>query len=126
MAKPEWGKKRSCPSCGSKFYDLRKDPIVCPSCGEQIDPDAGGKASKRSRSQAKDTSKARKPAAAAPAAADEKALDDPAEELEVSDDYEAAEGDDADYGGEDDSPEDTTELGEDDLPGVAGDEEEDS
>ena len=33
MAKPELGSKRQCLSCASKFYDLNKDPIVCPKCG---------------------------------------------------------------------------------------------
>lgn len=33
MAKPEFGTKRQCLSCGAKFYDLNKDPIVCPKCG---------------------------------------------------------------------------------------------
>ncbi len=33
MAKPELGTKRVCQSCGAKFYDLSKDPIVCPKCG---------------------------------------------------------------------------------------------
>jgi len=37
MAKPEWGVKRSCPSCGARFYDLQNDPIVCPSCGAPHD-----------------------------------------------------------------------------------------
>ena len=32
MAKPELGTKRLCPGCGAKFYDLSKDPIVCPKC----------------------------------------------------------------------------------------------
>ncbi|ALA17117.1 MULTISPECIES: TIGR02300 family protein [unclassified Chelatococcus] len=32
MAKPELGTKRQCLSCGAKFYDLNKDPIVCPKC----------------------------------------------------------------------------------------------
>ncbi|HWM81188.1 MAG TPA: TIGR02300 family protein [Pseudolabrys sp.] len=32
MAKPELGTKRLCASCGAKFYDLNKDPIVCPKC----------------------------------------------------------------------------------------------
>ena len=32
MAKPELGTKRLCASCGVKFYDLNKDPIVCPKC----------------------------------------------------------------------------------------------
>lgn len=33
MAKPELGAKRTCQSCGSKYYDLMRDPIVCPKCG---------------------------------------------------------------------------------------------
>lgn len=32
MAKPELGTKRLCTNCGAKFYDLNKDPIVCPKC----------------------------------------------------------------------------------------------
>ena len=32
MAKPELGIKRLCASCGVKFYDLHKSPIVCPKC----------------------------------------------------------------------------------------------
>ena len=33
MAKPELGAKRQCQHCGAKFFDLNKDPIVCPKCG---------------------------------------------------------------------------------------------
>jgi uncharacterized protein (TIGR02300 family) len=32
VAKPELGIKRLCASCGVKFYDLSKTPIVCPKC----------------------------------------------------------------------------------------------
>ncbi len=39
MAKPEWGKKRICPACNTKYYDLKKSPIICPSCGTEFDPD---------------------------------------------------------------------------------------
>ena len=40
MAKPEWGRKRTCQVCGKKFYDLNKSPIICP-CPETVefDPD---------------------------------------------------------------------------------------
>ena len=38
MAKPEWGVKRICSSCGTKYYDLNKSNIVCPSCGAKFDP----------------------------------------------------------------------------------------
>lgn len=33
MAKPELGTKRQCQNCGAKFFDLNKDPIICPKCG---------------------------------------------------------------------------------------------
>ena len=33
MAKTELGAKRQCQNCGAKFFDLNKDPIVCPKCG---------------------------------------------------------------------------------------------
>ena len=33
MAKPELGTKHQCQNCGAKFFDLNKDPIVCPKCG---------------------------------------------------------------------------------------------
>jgi uncharacterized protein (TIGR02300 family) len=32
VAKPELGTKRLCGNCAAKFYDLGKDPIVCPKC----------------------------------------------------------------------------------------------
>ena len=40
MAKLEWGLKRTCQSCGSRFYDLNKDRIACPKCGAVFDPEA--------------------------------------------------------------------------------------
>lgn len=33
MAKPELGAKHQCQNCGTKFFDLNRDPIVCPKCG---------------------------------------------------------------------------------------------
>lgn len=39
MAKPEWGEKHRCSSCGKPFYDMQKDPIVCPSCGTEHVPE---------------------------------------------------------------------------------------
>jgi len=32
MSKPARGTKRVCPSCGARFYDLNRTPIVCPAC----------------------------------------------------------------------------------------------
>ena len=36
MPKEEWGVKRVCPSCSVRFYDLKKDPMLCPACGHGI------------------------------------------------------------------------------------------
>ena len=33
MPKEEWGTKRLCPHCATRFYDLRNDPMTCPACG---------------------------------------------------------------------------------------------
>ena len=40
MAKPEWGVKRACQSCGARFYDLRRTPIICPKCKSVFDAEA--------------------------------------------------------------------------------------
>ncbi len=40
MAKAEWGLKRTCQSCGAKFYDMGRSPIVCPKCSAVFDPEA--------------------------------------------------------------------------------------
>ena len=33
MVKESWGAKRTCPKCETRFYDLNKDPLICPNCG---------------------------------------------------------------------------------------------
>jgi uncharacterized protein (TIGR02300 family) len=40
--KAERGMKRTCqnPECGSRFYDLNRDPIVCPICESAFQPEA--------------------------------------------------------------------------------------
>jgi len=40
VAKPEWGAKRICPSCGARYYDLLREPVVCPKCSTPFDPEA--------------------------------------------------------------------------------------
>jgi uncharacterized protein (TIGR02300 family) len=39
VVKPELGVKRTCPSCGARFYDLMKSPAECPKCGNAFDPE---------------------------------------------------------------------------------------
>jgi uncharacterized protein (TIGR02300 family) len=36
MPKEEWGVKRVCPSCSTRFYDLQRDPMICPSCSHSF------------------------------------------------------------------------------------------
>jgi uncharacterized protein (TIGR02300 family) len=43
VAKPELGTKRLCSNCGAKFYDLSKDPIVCPKCATVLTLTAAGR-----------------------------------------------------------------------------------
>ena len=40
MAKAKLGTKRSCTSCGLRYYDLKKTPITCPSCNAEFDPES--------------------------------------------------------------------------------------
>lgn len=40
VVKPEWGIKRLCQSCGARYYDFLRTPIVCPSCGTAFDSEA--------------------------------------------------------------------------------------
>ena len=40
MVKPEWGTKRTCPKCSTRFYDLTKDdPVTCVACGTTFAPE---------------------------------------------------------------------------------------
>lgn len=36
MPKEEWGVKRVCPNCSTRFYDLQRNPMTCPSCGHSF------------------------------------------------------------------------------------------
>ncbi len=36
LAKPEWGVKRVCVECVTKFYDMQRSPPICPKCGAAI------------------------------------------------------------------------------------------
>jgi uncharacterized protein (TIGR02300 family) len=40
MVKPEWGAKRTCPKCSTRFYDLTNDnPVTCIECGNAWMPE---------------------------------------------------------------------------------------
>jgi len=101
VTKPNWGLKRTCQSCGSKFYDLSKDPIVCPKCGAEFDPEAVWK-----------TKRAKAPPAPRVVPQPAPAAEAESEELEPIEE-EVVEGGEAEEK-EDEVIEDTSELGEDD------------
>ncbi len=52
MAKPEWGQKRTCNSCGCRFYDLARTPITCPKCGAAVEAEVPFKVRRASSSSA--------------------------------------------------------------------------
>ena len=114
MAKPEWGSKRICQSCGAKFYDLQKDPIVCPACGATFDPEAVLK-SRRGKPLAQ-KEKARPAKSKADEAHDAAVMDDDAVELDTEDD--------SDSDSDDESVEDTDDLGDDDIDVEVGNDDE--
>ncbi|MDR0678371.1 MAG: FYDLN acid domain-containing protein [Holosporaceae bacterium] len=39
MDRNDWGIKRICLGCSTRFYDFNKSPIVCPLCNAVFDPD---------------------------------------------------------------------------------------
>ncbi len=40
MVKAEWGTKRTCPKCATRFYDLGKDdPVTCINCNSAWEPE---------------------------------------------------------------------------------------
>ncbi len=40
MVKEKWGTKRTCPKCGTRFYDLGKEnPVVCIDCANEWVPE---------------------------------------------------------------------------------------
>ena len=40
MVNSKWGTKRLCLGCGKRFYDMRRDPIVCPACDAPFEASA--------------------------------------------------------------------------------------
>jgi|SRR5580658_2868685 uncharacterized protein (TIGR02300 family) len=108
VANPEWGTKRICQSCGTKFYDLQRDPIVCPKCQTEFDPEAFLKTRRARPAAVADKEQAPAPVAAAEAGdleiEDAEALDD---EEEVAPAGDAGDEEDEDL------IEDASELGED-------------
>ena len=121
MAKAEWGTKRTCLSCGARFYDLRREPIVCPACGATVDATAQSKP-RRARA-APAVTKVAAVAAAARVEPEPVVVEDEVEldpELEEAEE-EVVESDEGEEEGEEDGEsaiEDVSELGDDELTDV--------
>ena len=116
MAKAEWGTKRTCQTCGSRFYDLGRTPIVCPNCGAVFDLEVltrTRRARPASRAVAAPVVEDDQAGRAAPneAEADLEEAEEAADEEEATEEAAAEEEDDD----EDEALiEDASELGEDD------------
>jgi uncharacterized protein (TIGR02300 family) len=99
LGKAELGVKLTCESCGTRFYDLNKQPAKCPKCSTVNARPVVFKARRPSAEDREDAKRAAAAAAAKPAVVAEEEVADPA----------AAEDD------EDEAViEDTSDLGEDD------------
>lgn len=94
MVKPEWGAKRTCPKCSTRFYDLGNDnPVHCLECGTEWVPEPVLK------------SKQPMPFEAAATEKKEKAKDEDleAEDLSVDEDEEPSADDEVDLATDDDN-----------------------
>ncbi len=76
MVDASLGTKRTCPACGTRFYDLNKNPIECPSCHEKftVEPILPSKQDQM----------ADKPEETAPEPVEEVAVEEPVAEDEVA------------------------------------------
>jgi uncharacterized protein (TIGR02300 family) len=92
MIKPEWGTKRTCPKCATRFYDLGKDdPVTCIECGSTWEPEP--------------ILKSKQPLpfeAAKPDAKKDEDLSGDDETLDIGEDEEPSPDDEVDLGGDDD------------------------
>jgi uncharacterized protein (TIGR02300 family) len=62
VTKAEWGTKRTCATCGGRFYDLNKTPILCPKCGAENEKDSPPKPRRGKPARAEPVKVAKKPA----------------------------------------------------------------
>jgi len=106
MVKAEWGTKRTCPKCATRFYDLGKeDPVTCINCGVAWEPEPVLKSKQPMPFDAPKKEVQKDTAPDSDLAADD---------LDVDEDAEENPDDEVDLGGDDD-------IG---VPGAGGDDEE--
>ena len=110
MSGSQRGEKRTCPSCGVRFYDLDHRPIACPGCESEFSVDDFVRP-RRQRAPEPPPTKSEEPVASASPAADGADQTRPAEGVVAAE----AKGEDIEDDEEDESViEDASELGEDD------------
>ena len=94
MIKPEWGTKRTCPKCATRFYDLGEDdPVTCINCGSTWEPEPILKSKQPLPFEAAKPENTAKPDA-------DLATED--EDLDIGEDEEPSADDEVDLGGDDD------------------------
>lgn len=106
MPKEEWGVKRLCPHCTSRFYDLQRDPMTCPECGHSFTADS--LTASRGRSMISEKAPARATTANVEDLGDDEVLEDDGADVDLDDDLLDDDEDDnvsldeiADVGGDD-------------------------
>jgi uncharacterized protein (TIGR02300 family) len=93
LAKLELGSKHQCQNCGAKFFDLNKDPIVCPKCGT-VFQGAAARARPAAKPEEEETELAQAPAGVDVVsldeveAAEEKAAEPVVDDIDVEEDAE--------------------------------------
>ena len=107
MPKDEWGVKRLCPHCASRFYDLKRDPMTCPECGHSFS--AESLTAGRGRTMIAEKASVKERDLDLDDLADDEVLDEEAGDVELDDDLLEDDEDDsvslddiADVGGSDD------------------------
>lgn len=81
MPKADLGTKHTCESCGAKFYDMKKQPAVCPSCGTTVELET----KRKTRAP-----KPEEPAKRKPAVVKDEESEEEVDEIEDLDDDDAA------------------------------------
>ncbi len=125
MAKAELGLKRTCLSCGMRYYDFNRTPISCPGCQTEFDPELVVR-SRRGRAAPKSESKAGKADASALVEEvdapedDEPQADEKTSAADGSEDEVGFEGDDIDVDNDDSAGLIAGDLDEEDeiIPGI--------
>jgi uncharacterized protein (TIGR02300 family) len=94
VAKPELGTKRQCQNCAAKFFDLNKDPIICPKCGTVFQGAAAARARPAAKAEEEEDTEVATPAGVEVVSLDEveaseKAAEPAVDDIDVEEDAEA-------------------------------------